>query len=47
MGPGDVLRIRRAGRRLTLLHPEDYDYFRILRSKLGWGRGKHGRGRRS
>jgi NAD+ kinase len=47
MRPGDVLRIRRARRRLTLLHPEDYDYFRILRSKLGWGRGKHGRGGRS
>jgi NAD+ kinase len=47
MRPGDVLRVRRARRRLTLLHPEDYDYFRILRSKLGWGRGKHGRGRRS
>lgn len=47
MRPGDVLRVRRARRRLTLLHPEDYDYFRILRSKLGWGRGKHGRGGRS
>jgi NAD+ kinase len=45
--PGDRLRIRRARRRLTLLHPDDYDYFRILRSKLGWGRGKHGRGGRA
>jgi NAD+ kinase len=24
---------------VTLLHPEDHDYFRILRSKLRWGRG--------
>jgi NAD+ kinase len=44
--PGDRLFIRRAKRRATFLHPEDYDYFRILRSKLGWGRGKHGRGGR-
>ena len=44
--PGDRLRIRRARRRATLLHPADYDYFRILRSKLGWGRGKYGRGGR-
>jgi NAD+ kinase len=26
-------------RRVTLLHPPGYDYFRILRSKLHWGRG--------
>jgi NAD+ kinase len=43
MGPGGRLYVRRARRRVTLLHPEDYDYFRILRSKLGWGRGKHDR----
>jgi len=24
---------------VTLLHPQDHDYFRILRSKLRWGRG--------
>ena len=44
MGPGGRLYVRRARRRVTLLHPEDYDYFRILLSKLGWGRGKHGLG---
>jgi len=44
--PGDHLIVRRAERRATLLHPEDYDYFRILRSKLHWGRGQHGRGGR-
>ena len=28
---------------VTLLHPPGYDYFRILRSKLHWGRGaRHG-----
>jgi len=26
-------------RRVILLHPPGYDYFRILRSKLHWGRG--------
>jgi NAD+ kinase len=24
---------------VTLLHPRDHDYYRILRSKLRWGRG--------
>jgi NAD+ kinase len=28
-----------AATRVTLLHPQDHDYFRILRSKLRWGRG--------
>jgi NAD+ kinase len=28
-----------AGTSVTLLHPQDHDYFRILRSKLRWGRG--------
>jgi NAD+ kinase len=28
-----------ASSRVTLLHPQDHDYFRILRSKLRWGRG--------
>lgn len=36
------LTITRAARRLTLLHPQDYDYFRILRSKLAWGRNRAG-----
>jgi len=26
-------------KKVTLLHPQGYDYFRILRSKLHWGRG--------
>lgn len=37
--PGERLVVRRWQRSVTLLHPEDYDYFRILRSKLHWGRG--------
>jgi NAD+ kinase len=28
-----------ASSNVTLLHPQDHDYFRILRSKLRWGRG--------
>ena len=36
---GDRLVVRRADTHLTLLHPEDYSYFRVLRSKLRWGRG--------
>jgi NAD+ kinase len=27
---------------ITLLHPPGYDYYRLLRSKLHWGRGAYG-----
>ena len=27
--------------RITLLHPIGHDYYRLLRSKLHWGRGSH------
>jgi NAD+ kinase len=37
--PGERLRICRAAIGATLLHPPDHDYYRILRSKLHWGRG--------
>jgi NAD+ kinase len=36
--PGDQLEILPAAHRITLLHPPGYDYFRLLRSKLHWGR---------
>ena len=36
--PGESLHVRPSGRRITLLHPSGYDYFRLLRSKLNWGR---------
>jgi NAD+ kinase len=36
------LRICRAPMTATLLHPPGHDYFRILRSKLHWGRGAGG-----
>ncbi|MBS0375361.1 MAG: NAD(+)/NADH kinase [Proteobacteria bacterium] len=37
--PDGRLLIRPAATRVTLLHPPGYDFFRILRSKLHWGRG--------
>jgi NAD+ kinase len=35
----DRLLIGPAQQKITLLHPPGYDYYRILRSKLHWGRG--------
>jgi NAD+ kinase len=37
--PGDRLIVMPAQTSVTLLHPPDHDYYRILRSKLRWGRG--------
>ncbi len=34
---GDIVRIKASARHLQLLHPNNYDYFDILRAKLGWG----------
>jgi NAD+ kinase len=39
LDPGVRLRIERASVNATLLHPPGHDYYRILRSKLHWGRG--------
>jgi NAD+ kinase len=39
LGLGEKLVIEPAGNSVVLLHPQDHDYFRILRSKLRWGRG--------
>lgn len=39
MEPSDRLQINASAQRVTLLHPPGYDYFRLLRSKLRWGRG--------
>ena len=39
LDPGERLRIERAKVSATLLHPPGHDYYRILRSKLHWGRG--------
>lgn len=37
--PGDRLLVGPAENEVVLLHPPDHDYYRILRSKLRWGRG--------
>jgi NAD+ kinase len=37
--PGDRLVVMPSPKTVTLLHPSDHDYYRILRSKLRWGRG--------
>ncbi len=34
---GDMIEVRVKEKRLTLLHPETYDYHQILREKLNWG----------
>lgn len=34
---GDMITIRKKSRQLWLLHPSDYDYYHVLRTKLGWG----------
>lgn len=39
LAPGDRLLVMPAETHVTLLHPHDHDYYRILRSKLRWGRG--------
>jgi NAD+ kinase len=36
---GDRLQVKPAHIGVTMLHPEGHDYYRILRSKLRWGRG--------
>lgn len=35
--PGDEIRINKHHNKLSLLHPPDYNYFNVLRTKLGWG----------
>jgi NAD+ kinase len=40
--PGGNLSVEGANAQITLLHPPGYDYYRLLRSKLHWGRGAYG-----
>ncbi|QYK00451.1 NAD(+) kinase [Shewanella psychrotolerans] len=35
--PGDEIIISRSQERLRLIHPKGYNYFHVLRNKLGWG----------
>ena len=39
---GDNLYVEGADAQITLLHPPGYDYYRLLRSKLHWGRAGYG-----
>ena len=42
MRQGDSLHVEGSDAQITLLHPPGYDYYRLLRSKLHWGRGPSG-----
>jgi NAD+ kinase len=37
--PGDRVEVHPTTRKITLLHPNRFEYYRLLRSKLHWGRG--------
>jgi NAD+ kinase len=37
--PGDRLEVHPTAQKITLLHPNRFEYYRLLRSKLHWGRG--------
>jgi NAD+ kinase len=43
MSRADVLTISLAKQSVTLLHPRDYNYYELLRSKLNWGRASRDR----
>lgn len=43
LAPGERLLVRAAPERVVLIHPRGHDYFRLLRSKLHWGRGSQSR----
>ena len=43
MNAGDTLTISLAREAVTLLHPRDYNYYELLRSKLNWGRASRDR----
>ena len=38
MSAGDILTVSLAKQPVTLLHPREYNYYELLRSKLNWGR---------
>jgi NAD+ kinase len=37
LAPGDRIQIKQYPIEMCLVHPLDYDYFEVLRTKLGWG----------
>jgi NAD+ kinase len=46
MTEGDTLVVELAKQTVTLLHPRDYNYYELLRSKLNWGRASRDLNRR-
>ena len=42
MHEGDTLRVRAAERDLQLVRTSDRHFYHMLRTKLGWGQGRHG-----
>jgi NAD+ kinase len=43
MAAADTLTISLAKQSVTLLHPREYNYYELLRSKLNWGRASRDR----
>ena len=43
LGAGEAVTISLATQAVTLLHPRDYNYYELLRSKLNWGRANRDR----
>ena len=43
LAAGERLSVAAAEERVVLIHPRGHDYFRLLRSKLHWGRGSQSR----
>jgi NAD+ kinase len=43
LAAGERLLVQAAREQVVLVHPRGHDYFRLLRSKLHWGRGSQGR----
>jgi len=43
MAAGDTLDVSLAKQAVTLLHPREYNYYELLRSKLNWGRASRDR----
>ncbi|MGB3724426.1 MAG: NAD(+) kinase [Glaciecola sp.] len=37
LAPGDEVLIKKSPNKLNLVHPKDYSYFNVLRTKLNWG----------
>jgi NAD+ kinase len=38
---GDRVEVHCSAKRISFIHPRGYDYYKILRTKLHWGRGSH------